>query len=463
MMRPVKTRFPGTEPVTSSQSGYGAIAAIILAAGKNTRFDTGIPKSLQTAGNQTLLERQIRQYHDAGIKHVAVVVGYRGDQIAQAVENWNRHLKFPVSIVWNHQYERANAYSIIAARDWVKTLLRRTESNGKNQKTFRKPAEGQPEQPSKVKNYWQAELTRHTETSDVMESTQASQYTHKTEPSSSAEITERNSPSRPKPYFLCTMADHMFSDDFFTEVTSRFESYRQEPQHSEHRAHESYRQEPQHSEHRAHESYRQEPQHSEHHPAPTSLSTLYLAVDQPGPHNVHIDLDDVTKVAVEGAQKSFANRYLVTSKTSDQNKETENTPTPNLRGSENTLAGSIPELFPETGAQTNTKSAAHRNPGTTISSQHKDNLPKPEVTGRLISRIGKKLDQYSHYDTGCFLLHDEIFDAIDQAISLQGDSISHAVQWLAARHQAAVIDTTGLLWSDIDTPEDYALSVHLHR
>jgi choline kinase len=310
------------------QSEAGARAAIILAAGKNTRFDTGIPKSLQRVSNETLLERQIRQYHEIGVHQIAVVAGYRGDQIVQAVERWNLHLPHPVSIVWNHQYERANAYSIIAARDWVKTIFRRFA---------------------------------------------------------------RSNPGA-KPYFLCTMADHLFSDDFFSEITARFESLRLA-----------------------------EVKTSSNETGTSAECTLYLAVDLPGAHNTHIDIEDVTKVHVEGVEIPAARQI-------EGHRECKDS------------------LDSEADAQAS-------------------NLPIDEtpVTGRLIRHIGKDLSHYSHYDTGCFLLFDEIFDAIDKAISLKGDSISDTVAWLAARHQAGVIDITGRLWSDIDTPQDYALSVHLHR
>lgn len=94
---------------------------VILAAGKNTRFDTGIPKSLQKLGPVTLLERQIHQMHAAGLTHVAVVAGFRGEQIVQHLESLAHRIAHPVTVLWNHQFEKANAWSILSAESFVGT------------------------------------------------------------------------------------------------------------------------------------------------------------------------------------------------------------------------------------------------------------------------------------------------------------------------------------------------------
>lgn len=161
--------------------------AIILAAGKNTRFDTGIPKSLQELNGRTLLERQIRQLHANGFTRVAVVVGFRGGQIAAFIEVLNPSLAHPITVVWNHQFERANAWSILAAEAFI--------------------GDGPADAP-----------------------------------------------------FLVAMADHVFADDFHPALR-----------------------------HRATFGDEDQP-------------TLRLAVDRPGVHNRHIDLEDVTRVKTEGAR-----------------------------------------------------------------------------------------------------------------------------------------------------------------
>lgn len=94
-------------------------SGIILAAGKNTRFDTGIPKSLHKLNDITLLERHIRELHKIHCHTIAVVVGYRGEIIEDYIQALNESLIMPVDVIWNHDFEKANAYSILAAREWI--------------------------------------------------------------------------------------------------------------------------------------------------------------------------------------------------------------------------------------------------------------------------------------------------------------------------------------------------------
>jgi len=170
---------------------FSVHTAIILAAGKNTRFDTGIPKSMQLLGNATLLERQIRQLHRIGMRQVALVTGYRAEVLETYIAALNPTLKYPVSLIRNDEFERANGLSILAAHDWVKSL---------------KLASGE--------------------------------------------------------VFLCTMADHIFGDDFFERLMKEIKPSKRSPR---------------------------------------SLppATLHLAVDMVSGSNTHIDVEDVTKVKVD--------------------------------------------------------------------------------------------------------------------------------------------------------------------
>lgn len=96
-------------------------AAIILAAGKNTRFDTGVPKSLHQLGEYSLLERQIREFHKAHIFNIAVVVGYRGQILKSYIEELNNLLIIPVEVIENKDFDKSNGYSILAAQKWIQT------------------------------------------------------------------------------------------------------------------------------------------------------------------------------------------------------------------------------------------------------------------------------------------------------------------------------------------------------
>jgi choline kinase len=90
---------------------------IVLAAGTSTRLrpltDT-IPKCLLKVSGKTLLERTIENVFAAGIKEIAVVVGYRAEMIRDFVKRL-----FPqqrIRFIFNPNYARTNnAYSLLLA------------------------------------------------------------------------------------------------------------------------------------------------------------------------------------------------------------------------------------------------------------------------------------------------------------------------------------------------------------
>ena len=58
--------------------------AIILAAGKGTRFGTlteNIPKAMLKLFGKTLIERQIEIYRNCGIDDITIVTGYKSEII----------------------------------------------------------------------------------------------------------------------------------------------------------------------------------------------------------------------------------------------------------------------------------------------------------------------------------------------------------------------------------------------
>jgi CTP:phosphocholine cytidylyltransferase-like protein len=84
--------------------------AVIMAAGTSSRFVplcVERPKGLLEVKGEVLLERQIRQLHEAGITDITVVVGYKAGMY-QYLQG-----KYDVDIVMNEDYERYNNTSSV--------------------------------------------------------------------------------------------------------------------------------------------------------------------------------------------------------------------------------------------------------------------------------------------------------------------------------------------------------------
>ena len=92
--------------------------AIIMAAGTASRFaplSYEKPKALIEVRGEVLIERQIRQLREAGIKEVIVVTGYKAEQFEYLKD------KYGVVLINNPYYlTRNNNSSIYAAREYIK-------------------------------------------------------------------------------------------------------------------------------------------------------------------------------------------------------------------------------------------------------------------------------------------------------------------------------------------------------
>ncbi|MDO4743006.1 MAG: NTP transferase domain-containing protein [bacterium] len=99
-------------------SEYKVDNAIILAAGMSTRFvplSYEFPKGLTVVKGEVLIERQIRQLHEAGIKEVVVVVGHMLEKFFYLKD------KYDIKLIVNNDYKIKNTHSsIFAARDFLK-------------------------------------------------------------------------------------------------------------------------------------------------------------------------------------------------------------------------------------------------------------------------------------------------------------------------------------------------------
>ncbi len=94
--------------------------ALILAAGRGSRlgrFTADTPKCLLPIGGRPLIEHQLDALSEAGVDQVALVVGYRADQVRRQVGPRVGYLRNP-------RWSSTNSlYSFWLARDWVQGPL----------------------------------------------------------------------------------------------------------------------------------------------------------------------------------------------------------------------------------------------------------------------------------------------------------------------------------------------------
>jgi len=94
---------------------------IILAAGDGGRLDIlaqHCTKALLPVGGQPLIGYPIAAQAAAGIKEIAIVVGYLEDQIRKALGDGS-HFGVSLSYISNDDYLGGNAISVHKARKWV--------------------------------------------------------------------------------------------------------------------------------------------------------------------------------------------------------------------------------------------------------------------------------------------------------------------------------------------------------
>ena len=95
--------------------------AIIMAAGMSTRFvplSMETPKALLRVKGEILIERQIEQLHEAGIREIVVVVGYLKEKFQYLEE------KYGVILVENSLFRTKNNHSTLyVARKYLKNTF----------------------------------------------------------------------------------------------------------------------------------------------------------------------------------------------------------------------------------------------------------------------------------------------------------------------------------------------------
>jgi choline kinase len=98
---------------------------VILAAGASTRLrplTDAMPKCLLKIGGKTLLERTIENILTAGIKEIALVVGYRSEMIREFMNQQFPQQRIRLILNPNYAYTN-NAYSLLLARRFLEDRL----------------------------------------------------------------------------------------------------------------------------------------------------------------------------------------------------------------------------------------------------------------------------------------------------------------------------------------------------
>ena len=99
-------------------SPYKVDNAVILAAGSTTRFiplSLEQPKALYEVKGERLIDRQIKQLHEAGIRDITVVIGYKHESFNYLEE------VFGVKTVFNPLYNtRNNTESLFCVKNELK-------------------------------------------------------------------------------------------------------------------------------------------------------------------------------------------------------------------------------------------------------------------------------------------------------------------------------------------------------
>lgn len=93
--------------------------AIILAAGKGERLVNGKPhpKPLEKVNGVPLIVRVLRSLEQAGVKDVAIVVGYLGDVLKAGLAGYRFDLQ--LHFYDNDEYDKPNGTSLLKAADFV--------------------------------------------------------------------------------------------------------------------------------------------------------------------------------------------------------------------------------------------------------------------------------------------------------------------------------------------------------
>ena len=96
--------------------------AVIIAAGMGSRlrgYGVDLPKPLVPVAGVPLLKRTILSAKRAGISEFVVIVGYRGNEITDALSEDQQLSGLAIDWVYNKEWERGNGVSVLSAKEYV--------------------------------------------------------------------------------------------------------------------------------------------------------------------------------------------------------------------------------------------------------------------------------------------------------------------------------------------------------
>jgi 1L-myo-inositol 1-phosphate cytidylyltransferase len=92
---------------------------VILAAGRNSRLDTGKPKSLLEIDGMALLEHHLFKFSQIGVSHFCIITGHNPHPIQLFVDSVKSKYSATIDLVHNERYDLENGYSLSVAKNWI--------------------------------------------------------------------------------------------------------------------------------------------------------------------------------------------------------------------------------------------------------------------------------------------------------------------------------------------------------
>ena len=86
---------------------------------------------------------------------------------------------------------------------------------------------------------------------------------------------------------------------------------------------------------------------------------------------------------------------------------------------------------------------------------------KVRLRGDRVTAIGKILDPYDALDTGLFVCHPSVFQALEASCADGDSTLSGGIRRLAARGLVRGVDIGSARWCDVDTVADLTIAEHL--